>query len=194
MFWVLDSVENNIHMKLRLRRNLLGNKHSMATQKSAGKSFRTLSSPSIQKMAKGTPEEPDGSSGAMVINFKGLKKYKNEAAPQTTARANVKGAKDSNEGGGGDPSELVIDLDDDDDIDESLQTGTLAPVCISAYKYVCIYTIGSLIFDAVFCSCMYIYAFILLRSQVVNAYSHFFSCIIIMYFRVAYERFSLFLF
>lgn len=139
VFWVLDSVENNTHMKLRLRRNLLGNKHSLATQKSAGKSFRMPSSPSIQKMAKGAPEEGDVSSGAMVINFKGLKKYKNEAAPQATVRANAKGLKDSNEGI--DPSELMIDLDEDDDIDESLQTGTLAPVsfiCLSTYA--CIYS------------------------------------------------------
>ena len=121
VYWMLDNVENNMHMKLRLRRNLMGNKHALASQKSAGKLFRPSTTTS-QKSTKSSLEEEDTTSSNAIP--KGLRKYKFESKASS-------GMIESE----ADLGDVLREVEDDEDVDDALpHGGNLLVVFLSTAK------------------------------------------------------------
>jgi len=118
VFWMLDNYENNLHMKLRLRRNLMGTKHLIASQRSAGKFSKSPST--SQKHQSKVFNQDEEVSGSLAINFKGLKKYKNESVPNSPMKGD--GASEA------DQTSFMLDIDDDDDLDDSSHAELQSPV------------------------------------------------------------------
>ena len=96
----------------------MGTKHLIASQRSAGKFSKSPST--SQKHQSKVFNQDEEVSGSLAINFKGLKKYKNESVPNSPMKGD--GASEA------DQTSFMLDIDDDDDLDDSSHAELQSPV------------------------------------------------------------------